>query len=79
MSNAHRSARLLKKDSNANKYWNYNVTQAEQEGREEKETIRVVDEELAKRRMEILYAGITIQDLASSEDVKGLDILHVSK
>ena len=41
--------------------------------------MKVVNEESAKRAIEILNMGITIQDLASSEEVRGLDILHLTK
>ena len=39
----------------------------------------MVDKISAKKISKILNAGIAIQDLASSEDVKGLDILHLIK
>ena len=39
----------------------------------------MVDEDLARRAIEILNAGITIQELTLSEDVEGLDILHLTK
>ena len=38
-----------------------------------------MDEISAKRAIEILNAGIAIQDLAFSEWVKGVDILHLTK
>ena len=39
----------------------------------------MVGEELAKRVIEILNAGITIQDLALSNDARGLDVIHLTK
>ena len=38
-----------------------------------------MDETSAKRAIEILNACISIQDLASSEEVKGVDVLHLTK
>ena len=39
----------------------------------------MVDEDLTKRAIESLNTGIAIQDLASSENVEVLDILHLTK
>ena len=39
----------------------------------------MVDEDSARRAIEILNVGIAIQELTSSEDVEGLDILHLTK
>lgn len=55
------------------------IAETEQETSEEKEVIKVVDETLAKRMIEILNTGITIQDMACSIDMKGLNILHLIK
>ena len=41
--------------------------------------IKVVDQVTAKRAIEILNASIAIQDLASCEEVKDVDILHLTK
>ena len=77
--NAHRRARISKMNRDAKGSWNHVVTQIEREGREEEEFLKVVDEESAKRAIEILYMGIAIQDLASSKEVKGLDVLYLTK
>ena len=53
--------------------------QTEREGREEEEAIKVVDKTLAKRAIKILNAGIAIQDLAFCEEVKGVDVLYLTK
>ena len=53
--------------------------QKEREGREEEEMIKVVDEVSVKRTIEILNASIAIQDLASCEEVQGVDVLHLTK
>lgn len=52
---------------------------AEAEERQEEEVIKVVDKVSAKRRIEMLNMGIAIQDLASSDNVRGVDILHFTK
>ena len=39
----------------------------------------MVDEESAKRVIEILNMGIAIQDLASSREAEGLDVSHLIK
>ena len=39
----------------------------------------MVDKESAKRAIKILNASIAIQDLASSKEVIGLDILYLTK
>ena len=77
--NAYRRAQILKKDGNANSSWDHDITQKEQEGRKEEEVIKVVDKVSAKRAIEILNAGIAIQDLVSYEEVKGVDVLHLTK
>ena len=77
--NAHRRAQILKKDGDANRFWDHDITQKERNGREEEEMIKVVDEVWVKRAIEILNAGIAIQDLASCEEVKGVDVLHLTK
>lgn len=41
--------------------------------------MKVVDKESAKRVIEILNISIAIQDLATNQKVKGLDILHLTK
>ena len=47
--NAHRRAQILKKDGDANGSWDHDITQTEREGREEEETIKIVDETSARR------------------------------
>ena len=39
----------------------------------------MMDENLAKRAIKILTGGITIQNLSSSKNVEGVDILHLTK
>ena len=77
--NSHRRTQIMKKDGDANGSWNHDITQLECEGREEEEAIKVVDQTSAKRAIEILNASIAIQDLASCEEVKGVDIVHLTK
>ena len=38
-----------------------------------------MDKVSAKKTIEILNAGIAIQDLASYKEVKGVDVLHLTK
>ena len=79
MRNAHKRAQISKMDWDVIGSWDYKFTQMEREGREEAEVLWMVDEDRAKRAIEFLEMGIAIQDLASSQDVKGLDILHLTK
>ena len=69
----------MKKDGDANGSWDNDIRQKEREGREEEEVIKVVNEASAKRAIEMLNASIAIQDLASYEEVKEVDILHLTK
>ena len=55
------------------------LARQEREGSKEEEVIKIVDELSVNRVIEILNAGIANQDLVSSEDVKGLDIIHHMK
>ena len=54
------------------------MTPAEGERRGEEETIKVVDEELAKRGIKILNAGIVVQNIPLSKKAKDLDMLDLS-
>ena len=58
--NADGRAQIIKEEGDVNGYSDHDIIQAEQEGREDKEMIKVVDKELARRMIEILNAGITI-------------------
>ena len=77
--NAHRRSQILKMNADVDGAWDKDISQIEQEAREEEEVVKVVNEESAKRAIEILNMGITIQDLASSEDTNWLDMLHLTK
>ena len=77
--NAYERAQILKKNGDANRSWDHNITQMEREGREEEEAIKVVDTGSARRAIKILNVGIAIQDLGSYEEVKGVDVLHLTK
>ena len=77
--NACRRIQVLKKDSNANGSWDHDITQKKREGREEEEMIKEVDEASAKSAIEILNASIAMQDPASYKEVKGVDILYLTK
>ena len=66
----------MKKDSDTKGTWEHDIMEKEREGREEKEVIKVVDEISAKREIEILKTGITIQDLASCKEVNVTGVLY---
>ena len=59
--------------------WNHDVTQIKREGRGQEAVLKVADKESAKTVIEILNMGIAIQELVSSENVRGLDMLYLTK
>ena len=57
---AYRRRESARKDGDVYNSWYYKVLQPEKEKRENEEVIRVVDEESAKRMIEILNTKLTI-------------------
>lgn len=76
---AGRNSERAKQEWSGEGDWELHISQLEQRGRQDEETIRVRNSSSAERAIEILTRGIAIQDGAINGQLEGLDFEYAKE